>query len=162
MVVNFSANSRSHDRKGNKALLRYGRSHKRYILLTNKERSQSKLSRSYASLDEVTVLTESKVGHGYRWSMTFSFSWELMYTNYFSWHNSCFSPTWWNGHVGIQNIGKMSLKFCIIIESKSQKDFFRLWHHMKTENVYLTQLCPLINVRINGLHTSPIPAPRPT
>ena len=29
--------------------------------------------------------------------------------------------TWWGGHVGVQNNGKMSLKFCIIIESNSQK-----------------------------------------
>ena len=44
-------------------------------------------------------------------------------------HSSCltyswFSVTWWDGHVGVQDNGKMSLKFCIIIESKSQKTFF--------------------------------------
>ena len=42
--------------------------------------------------------------------------------NYF---NSWFSIRWWDGHVGVQNNNcKMSLKFCIMIESKSQ-DFFR-------------------------------------
>ena len=35
-----------------------------------------------------------------------------------------FSLTWWEDHVGVQNNGKMSLKFCIIVESNSQ-DFFR-------------------------------------
>ena len=38
---------------------------------------------------------------------------------------SWFSLTWWDGHVGAQNNGKMSLKFCIIIKSNSQKYFFR-------------------------------------
>ena len=37
--------------------------------------------------------------------------------------NSWFSLTWWDGHVGVQNNGKMSLTFCIIIESNSQKTF---------------------------------------
>ena len=36
---------------------------------------------------------------------------------------SWFSLTWWDGHVGVQNNDKMSLKFCIIIESNSQKTF---------------------------------------
>ena len=35
-----------------------------------------------------------------------------------------FSLPWWDDHVGVQNNGKMSLKFCIIVESNSQ-DFFR-------------------------------------
>ena len=39
-------------------------------------------------------------------------------TSFYSW----FSLTWWDGHV--QNNGKMSLKFCIIIEQNSQKNFF--------------------------------------
>ena len=38
-------------------------------------------------------------------------------------NNSWFWFTWWDGHVSVQNNGKTSLKFCIIIESKSQ-DFF--------------------------------------
>ena len=33
---------------------------------------------------------------------------------------------WWDGHVGVQNNGKMSLKFCIIIESNSQETFFAI------------------------------------
>ena len=37
--------------------------------------------------------------------------------------NSWFSLTWWDGHVGVQNNGKMSLKFSIMIESNSQKNF---------------------------------------
>ena len=40
--------------------------------------------------------------------------------------NSWFSVTWWDGHVGAQNNGKMSLKFCIITESNSQKTFFAI------------------------------------
>ena len=31
-----------------------------------------------------------------------------------------------NGHVGVQNNGKVSLKFCIIIESNSQNTFFTI------------------------------------
>ena len=41
------------------------------------------------------------------------------------WLYSCFSITWWDGHVGVQNNGKMSLKFCIMIKSNSWKYFFR-------------------------------------
>ena len=33
--------------------------------------------------------------------------------------NSWFSLKWWDSHIGVQNNGKMLLKFCIIIESKS-------------------------------------------
>ena len=33
--------------------------------------------------------------------------------------NFWFSLMWWDGHVGVQNNCKMSLKFCIIIESNS-------------------------------------------
>ena len=40
--------------------------------------------------------------------------------------NSWFSLTWWDGHVGVQNNGKMSLKFCIIIESNCQKNVFAI------------------------------------
>ena len=36
------------------------------------------------------------------------------------------SLTWWDCQVGVQNSGKMSLKFCIIIESNSQKNFFAI------------------------------------
>ena len=39
---------------------------------------------------------------------------------------SWFSLTWWDGHVGVQNDGKMSLKFIIIIESNSQNTFFAI------------------------------------
>ena len=31
---------------------------------------------------------------------------------------------WWDDHVGVQNKGKMSLKFCIIIEPAPAPDFF--------------------------------------
>ena len=41
-----------------------------------------------------------------------------------SWTYSWSSLTRWDGHVGIQNNSKMSLKFCIIIESNSQIPFF--------------------------------------
>ena len=41
-------------------------------------------------------------------------------------HNSWFSLTRCDGHVGVQNNGKMSLKFCIIIESNFQKTFFAI------------------------------------
>ena len=34
--------------------------------------------------------------------------------------NSWIATTWWDGHIGDQSNGKMSLKFCIIIESNSQ------------------------------------------
>ena len=40
--------------------------------------------------------------------------------------NSWFSLTWWDGHVGVKNNGKMSLKFCIIIESNCQKNVFAI------------------------------------
>ena len=40
--------------------------------------------------------------------------------------NFWFSLMWWDGHVGVQNNGKMSLKFCIIVESNSQKTFFAI------------------------------------
>ena len=33
-------------------------------------------------------------------------------------------PTWWDGHVGVQNNRKWPHKFCIIIESNSQKTFY--------------------------------------
>ena len=36
-------------------------------------------------------------------------------------HNSWFSLMRRDGHVGVQNNGTMLLKFCIIIESNSQK-----------------------------------------
>ena len=39
---------------------------------------------------------------------------------------SWFSLTWWDGHVGVQNNGKMLLKFCKIIESNSQKNVFTI------------------------------------
>ena len=42
---------------------------------------------------------------------------------------SWFSLTWCDGHVGLQNNGKMSLKFCIIIESNSQRTFFAIVLH---------------------------------
>ena len=35
-------------------------------------------------------------------------------------------PSCAKSHVGVQNNGKMSLKFCIIIESNSQKTFFAI------------------------------------
>ena len=38
--------------------------------------------------------------------------------------NSWVALMWWGGHVGVQNNGKMTLKFCIIIESNCQKTFF--------------------------------------
>jgi len=34
--------------------------------------------------------------------------------------------TWWHRHVGVQNYSKMSLKFCIIKESNSQKISFAI------------------------------------
>ena len=37
---------------------------------------------------------------------------------------SWFSFRWCDGHVGVQNNGKMSLMFCVIIESNSQKTSF--------------------------------------
>ena len=33
---------------------------------------------------------------------------------------------WWDDRVGVQNSGKMSPKFCMIIESNSQKTFFAI------------------------------------
>ena len=58
--------------------------------------------------------------------------------NFYSW----FSLAWWDGHIGVQNNGKISFKFCLIIESNSQRTFSLLfctptwppWRHMKTEN----------------------------
>ena len=57
---------------------------------------------------------------------------------------SWFSFTGRNGHIGVQNNGKMSLKFCVIIEFNSQKTFFAIvlytnatwppWRCVKTEN----------------------------
>ena len=41
-------------------------------------------------------------------------------------NNSWFSLRWWDGQVGVQNNGKMSLKFCIIVKSNSQKIFFTI------------------------------------
>ena len=42
--------------------------------------------------------------------------------NYYSWY----WLTWWDGHVGVQNNGKMSFKLHIIIESNSQKTVFAI------------------------------------
>ena len=55
--------------------------------------------------------------------------------------NSWFSLTWWDDHVGLQNYGKMSLKFCIMIESNSHENFptWPSWHHVKTENDCFTR-----------------------
>ena len=40
--------------------------------------------------------------------------------------NFWFQLTWWDGHADVQNISKMSLKFCIISNRiKFPKDFFR-------------------------------------
>ena len=47
-------------------------------------------------------------------------------TNFKAVYNSWFSLTRWDGHVGVEKNGKMSLKFCIIIESNSQKTFFAI------------------------------------
>ena len=52
---------------------------------------------------------------------------------------SWFSLTWWGGHVGEQNNGKMSLKFCIIIASQIPKRLFTLLSHSPIE-VLLTVL----------------------
>ena len=68
--------------------------------------------------------------------------WLRQYTKNTRNANSWFSPTWWDSHVHIQNKGEMSLEFCIIIESNSQRLFSLLlctptwppWRHMKTEN----------------------------
>ena len=41
--------------------------------------------------------------------------------------NSWVALTWWGEHVGVENNNKLSLKFCILIESNSQDSFSLLY-----------------------------------
>ena len=70
------------------------------------------------------------------------FNQQFKYTTFRYQHH--ISLTWWDGHVGVQNNGKMSLQFCIMIESNSPPPpkfsllfctpIWPPWRHLKTEN----------------------------
>ena len=65
----------------------------------------------------------------FHWSSgTIEHTWYTLLTAWIQKHNHILGValTWWGRHVGVQNNRKMSLKFGIIIESNSQKNFFAI------------------------------------
>ena len=63
----------------------------------------------------------------YLWTVSaFSYQKNIKRKRNFQGNNSWFSLTCWEGHVGVQNNGKMLFKFCIVIESNSQNNFLTI------------------------------------